>query len=178
MRSCRRQLLIITDWEMTRLHTLDSSTESGPGVSFPPPMLFILCGFAGHLVECVFLSPGQSAMASFAPAGWGLIVVTGTCLFWALSTFRSAHTAIFPNKRANQIINNGPYRFSRNPMYVALAGIQAGVGIVACNLWMLLFVPLSLCLVHFLVVRREEAYLRSEFGDAYRAYCESVRRWI
>lgn len=99
-------------------------------------------------------------------------------LLWGLVTFLRARTAIYPNQPARQLVDHGPYRFSRNPMYVALTVVLIGVALLADNLWMLLLTPVVLCVLTVFVIRREEAYLTSTFGEHYTSYVNRVRRWL
>jgi protein-S-isoprenylcysteine O-methyltransferase Ste14 len=77
-----------------------------------------------------------------------------------------------------QIVSSGVYRFTRNPMYLGLAAIQLGIGVALGNGWIVALVPAVLAAVHVLAIRPEEAYLERKFGDAYRQYKRSVRRWL
>ena len=83
-----------------------------------------------------------------------------------------------PWKPSPVLIREGLYRFSRNPMYMAVTVMQMGLGFMLDNLWLLAVLPLALAAVHFLVVLREEAYLETQFGEAYREYQRAVRRWL
>ena len=77
-----------------------------------------------------------------------------------------------------EIISTGIYRMTRNPMYVGMAVLQAGIGIWWANGWIIALVPVVLAVVYATAVRHEEAYLEEKFGDAYRGDKSSVRRWI
>jgi protein-S-isoprenylcysteine O-methyltransferase Ste14 len=90
----------------------------------------------------------------------------------------AAGTNVRPDKPALAIVSGGPYRFSRNPMYLALCLMQIGVGFVIDGWIPVLFtIPLALML-HFGVVLREEAYLELKFGETYLQFKRRVRRWI
>jgi protein-S-isoprenylcysteine O-methyltransferase Ste14 len=73
---------------------------------------------------------------------------------------------------------NGPYRWSRNPIYVALTLIYAGIALVIGSPWLLLLMPAIVAILHFGVVAREERYLEAKFGQSYLGYKASVRRWL
>ncbi len=83
-----------------------------------------------------------------------------------------------PWKPTTTIIRTGPYGWSRNPIYVAMTVASAGIAILANSLWMLALLVPTVAVVHYGVVLREERYLEARFGDAYREYRASVRRWI
>jgi protein-S-isoprenylcysteine O-methyltransferase Ste14 len=96
----------------------------------------------------------------------------------ALFTMRAAGTHANPAKPALLIVRSGPYRFTRNPMYLALCLVQAGIGFLLNDWITLLFVvPLALVL-HFGVILPEERYLEAKFGEQYLALKRKVRRWI
>lgn len=96
----------------------------------------------------------------------------------AVRSFRAAGTNIPTPLPARALVATGPYRYTRNPMYLAMSLIYLGLVCAMNSLWMLLlFLPLHL-LLHTGVIQAEEAYLASKFGDAYRRYCHRVRRWI
>ena len=96
----------------------------------------------------------------------------------ALRTFKAAGTNVHPSEPALTIVRGGPYRFSRNPMYLALCLVQAGIGFLLNDWITLLFVvPLALVL-HFGVILPEERYLEAKFGEQYLALRRKVRRWI
>jgi protein-S-isoprenylcysteine O-methyltransferase Ste14 len=92
--------------------------------------------------------------------------------------FSAAGTNIPPTLPTTALVVTGPYRWSRNPLYLAMILVYVGLGIAALSLWaLLLAVPLVL-LLNYGVIIREEAYLERKFGADYRAYRERVRRWI
>ncbi|HEY1586248.1 MAG TPA: isoprenylcysteine carboxylmethyltransferase family protein, partial [Polyangia bacterium] len=76
------------------------------------------------------------------------------------------------------LVVRGPYRFTRNPMYVGMTLLQVGIGFLHGNLWIVLLAPALLLTVHYTAVLREEAYLEEKFGDAYRAFKRRVRRYL
>jgi protein-S-isoprenylcysteine O-methyltransferase Ste14 len=83
-----------------------------------------------------------------------------------------------PWKPSPSLILDGPYRFSRNPIYTGMTLVQLGVGISAGNGWIVLLAPLALLIVHVTAVLPEEAYLGERFGESYLRYKESVRRYL
>jgi protein-S-isoprenylcysteine O-methyltransferase Ste14 len=80
--------------------------------------------------------------------------------------------------KPSRIIVSGPYRFSRNPMYVAWTLIYIGIGLLVNTWWLLIFLPIMLIYMHYFVVRREKRQLEKIFGDEYRQYCDRVRRYL
>lgn len=112
------------------------------------------------------------------PLGWlGLSI--GLALFvWTLWTFARHHTTVNPYRAATELCTDGPFRFSRNPIYLGDWFIFAGVSLLLNTLWPLVFAPLIWVMLRFGVIRHEEAHLEAKFGDAYRDYTTRVRRWI
>jgi protein-S-isoprenylcysteine O-methyltransferase Ste14 len=97
---------------------------------------------------------------------------------WAVLTFKRLQTPVFPMHPALALADAGPYTLTRNPMYLGLAVVYLGTAFVANAFWPLLFLPAAIVLIYLFAIRREEAYLALEFGDAYEAYRARVRRWI
>jgi protein-S-isoprenylcysteine O-methyltransferase Ste14 len=111
-------------------------------------------------------------------AGWALIVIPTTFAISAVYTFRRHHTAVNPRGDVTTIVASGPFRYSRNPMYLSLLVSYVG-GILAFRLpWAtVLLVPVFLAL-HFGVIVPEETHLAAAFGEPYRLYRQRVRRWL
>jgi protein-S-isoprenylcysteine O-methyltransferase Ste14 len=109
----------------------------------------------------------------------GLLLVAAIGLAgWGRRTMESGGTNVDPRQPATAIVTGGPFRYSRNPLYVAITAFYLGVTLLANALWpLILLVPLLL-VTQFGIVRREERYLEAKFGDTYLAYKRRVRRWI
>lgn len=158
---------------------MSEPAPTNPGVHFPPPTLFVV-GFliAVALDRRMFsLRLGVSRTALLI-GGWVLIVAGMLVLLWALLTFARARTAILPSRPARTIVATGPFRYSRNPMYVAFSAIYIGLSLLMSMAWPLLLLPLVLLGLYALVIRREEHYLGHAFRDEYAAYRSRVRRWL
>lgn len=151
-----------------------------PAVHFPPPTLFVLVGLCGSAIESAFPVPLSSLLTVPGQMiiGWSAFAFGAVLLLWGLYTFIKVKTAIYPNQAAAELVAHGPYRFSRNPMYVGLIAMTLGVGLLADNLWMLMLLPAAIVFLTLLVIRREERYLTDAFGDSYRNYQACVRRWL
>ena len=151
-----------------------------PGVHFPPPLLFVLglgVGWLLHRAWPLLLLPAGYRAAGLV-LGWTGVLLWAGLTAWAMATFRRARTAIFPNRPATGVVREGPYRFTRNPMYLAMVLLYVGVSLLMNSGWALLLLPLVLALLYVSVIRREERYLAAAFGAEYEAYRARVRRWL
>lgn len=146
---------------------------------FPPPLLFVAGFGAGLVLERLLPRPALGLPRGAVLVLAVTLVALGLgVLAWAMATFRRARTAILPHRPAARIVAEGPYRFSRNPMYVGLSLLYVGLAVWTHALWALPLLPLVLWGLWRLVVRREERYLRAAFGADYEAYTRRVRRWL
>lgn len=91
---------------------------------------------------------------------------------------RRSGQSVNPYKKTTEVIEEGPYRFTRNPMYLQMVLICFGLAILLANIWILILTPVCGLLLHFLVILPEELYLKRKFGDGYLDYKKRVRRWI
>jgi protein-S-isoprenylcysteine O-methyltransferase Ste14 len=111
-------------------------------------------------------------------AGAAVLCVAAVFGLWAERMMKAARTAVRPDRPTTAIVVAGPYRFTRNPMYLSLCGSQVAIALLIDGLLPLLFVvPLALVL-HFGVIPREERYLAAKFGETYLAFQRRVRRWL
>lgn len=151
-----------------------------PGVRFPPLLIYVIGYVIGWLIDRAWpwpiLSGGRHAI--MAILGWLLIGISIVIVTAALSIFRSRKTGIYPTRPASEIVSSGPYRFTRNPMYVGMTAFYVGLALLMNQLWPLLMLPIAAAILERYVIRREERYLREAFGEAYEEYCRRVRRWI
>ena len=107
-----------------------------------------------------------------------LVILAPTLALWALVTMKAAGTNVAPAKPALTIVRGGPFRFTRNPMYLALCLLQVALGFFLNDWITLLFVvPLAL-IMHYGVILREERYLTAKFGEPYLQLKRQVRRWF
>lgn len=157
-----------------------AGASSGPGVRFPPPLLFVAALALGWLIDRYVHAVALSPIVGGArvPTG-GVLLGLGLVLsFWGMATFRGARTAIIPNRPASQLVSTGPYRFTRNPMYLGLTIATVGGAFLVDSAWPVALLPFALLVLVRTVIHREERYLRGAFGDAYVAYCARVRRFL
>ena len=156
------------------------SSPSGPGVRYPPPSLFVLGIIAGWLLDRAFplQLAGPAARSAGALVGCVLVVCGSGLAAWAVATFRGAGTTIIPNRPASTLVTHGPFRLSRNPMYLGMTLVYLGVMLLLNSIWILLFLPIVLVILQLTVIRREERYIGATFGIAYDEYRRRVRRWL
>jgi protein-S-isoprenylcysteine O-methyltransferase Ste14 len=143
-----------------------------------PPLAWGLAVVAGLVLN--WLAPLPFLPADL-PAGWlgAMVFVLAVALFaWDIVTITRAGSNVPTNRPTTTVVNSGPYRFTRNPIYLGMFLGLIGLAIAFDNLWLLMMlVPFAL-VIRFGVVAREEAYLERKFGDVYRGYRSRVRRWL
>lgn len=148
-----------------------------PNVRFPPPFLYVAAVIGGLLLDRRWSLPIGADRARPALA-WLLIAVSAALMASSFGSFWRKHTSIIPIRPATALVITGPYRFTRNPMYLALALLTTGLGLWMNTWWPILLLVPTLAMVQRLVIAREERYLRRRFGAAYDAYARDVRRWV
>lgn len=152
--------------------------RGGARVRFPPPLVFlafILAGLGWSLVRPIGFGANRIALIVI---GTLVAVVAVMLAAWAIGLFRRTGQDPAPWMPTPELIVQGPYRFTRNPMYVAMTLLQVGIGVALDNPWIVLLALPALFVVHVIAVRPEEAYLEEKFGDSYRRYRTAVRRYI
>ena len=109
----------------------------------------------------------------------GIIIALSVLIAaWALLHFHRNDTDVRPDKPDSALITSGPYRFTRNPLYIVLSLAQITVAIWLNNLWILLLVIPSIIVITRYAITREELYLERLFGQKYLEYKQRVRRWL
>jgi protein-S-isoprenylcysteine O-methyltransferase Ste14 len=159
---------------MSAEHAVDGR---GAAVRLPPPLLYALPLLVAWAVDRAIplTLPGRPAITVVGL----LLVVAGVSISaWAVLTFRRHHTTVIPHHAVSTFVTAGPYRFSRNPMYVGLSLTYVGASMLLDSWWPLFVLPVILVAVDRLVIAREESYLRGRFGGAYDEFCALVRRWV
>jgi protein-S-isoprenylcysteine O-methyltransferase Ste14 len=111
-------------------------------------------------------------------AGWVYILAASVLLLWCFWLFISNRTTIMPRNPVNQLVIRGPYRISRNPMYLSLALFHLGIGIATGNIWHIVTFAPSMLAIRLWVIAPEERYMSLQFGNEYRDYCAKVPRWF
>ncbi len=162
------------------MHVLTDTTR-GPGTPFPPTLLFVLgLLFAWWLHAAIPVGfAGAAAAGPWLTTLGAIILAVGTGVFWwGMATFARARTGIMLQSPASRLVTAGPYRWSRNPMYVGFVAMYLGFSLLMNSLWPLVLLPAVIVLLELIVVAREERYLRATFGPAYEEYCQRVKKWL
>ena len=151
-----------------------------PNVAIRPPILYLAGLALGALIELLVpLGPGlgggnmRAVVVGLALMALGLGIAAG-----AVRQFRSAGTNVPTVEPAVTLVTDGPYRLSRNPIYIGLTVMYFGLAVALTTLWAIILLPGILHLLNRGVIRREESYLTRKFPAAYDAYCQKVPRWL
>lgn len=147
------------------------------GVIAPPPLIYLAGLGVGYLLH-KFL-PSRLLSRRWARLIGGGAIASGVMLAGAgFTTMRRANTPPEPWEPTTAIVTSGPFRYTRNPIYLSFTLLYAGIAAARNSLTMLLPLPIVLLLVQRGVIKREEAYLARKFGDDYVQYKNRVRRWL
>ena len=156
---------------------MDNRADSAQ-VAIRPPLAWGLAVIAGLALN--WLMP-LSFLPADLPARWlgAMVFVLALALFaWAIVTITRAGSNVPTNLPTTTIVETGPYRFTRNPIYLSMFLGLMGLAIAFDNLWLLMMLAPFALVIRYGVVAREEAYLERTFGDVYRGYRSRVRRWL
>ena len=148
-----------------------------PGVIAPPPLIYAGALLAGLLANRRYRIPFLPRPLARA-LGWPLVVCGLVVGLLGEREMRRAETSTNPYKPATSVVTGGPFRFTRNPLYLSMTLIYGGISALANALPAALLLPVVLRLMRRGVIEREERYLERKFGDEYIEYKEGVPRWI
>lgn len=156
-----------------------TDVKDNAGVWFPPPLIYVL---ALGLAWAINARAGPVGLDSwprtFLAIGTLLVLLGFALILWAFGNFRRAGTAILPVRSTTQIVERGPYVFTRNPMYLGMTAVYTGIALAFALDWAVILLPGVLAVVYLYVIRKEERYLSAKFGQEYLDYKKRVRRWI
>jgi len=160
-------------------NTTENETEPTdgpvPGL-LRPPLIFLLAILFG-----IGLNQLWPLRFMPSPLRWlGLVVISCGLLLFLLSyrEFRAAGTPVRGNQRTRTIVRTGPYRFSRNPIYLSFILLVLGLAICLDDLWLVITLLPAIWLIATAVIPREERFLEQNFSDQYSSYKATVRRWL
>ena len=142
-----------------------------------PPILFLGALLAANAMRLLW--PLSLDVAPMLRVFGGFVAVAALGIMgWAFLAFRAHQTSVLPHRRADALIETGPFAFSRNPIYLSESVLLTGLGLVNGSVWYWLVIPLFMLAVTRLAITREEAHLEARFGSAWRDYAARVRRWV
>ncbi len=156
---------------------MTGSTPDNPGVVAPPPLIYagaLAIGLLVHRFLPVKCFPGAGARL----LGRVCTAISGVLALSALLEMRRAGTHIDPTQPATALVTQGPFRLTRNPLYLSLTLLYVGIALKVNSLWPIVSLPGALIVIRYGVINREERYLERKFGEQYLSYKAKVRRWI
>jgi protein-S-isoprenylcysteine O-methyltransferase Ste14 len=153
--------------------------KDGAAVRFPPPFVPLIALGLGVAVHAL-VWPLRIPLAGAARYGIAAVLVAlGVALGGsAIRLFVRSGQDPAPWESTPEVIATGIYRFTRNPMYLGMGLLQAGIGVALANGWVVLLVPVTWLVIYRIAIRHEEAYLERKFGSGYTDYKKAVRRWL
>lgn len=144
----------------------------------PVPWVFVLVYLIGVGTERAWPTHFIDHVPYVGVAGGVAIGIGAAIAGWGLVTFWKAKTTTVPGKTSSQMVTWGPYRFTRNPMYVGLTIAYLGEALLLRQLWPVVFLPLVIAYVNWIVIPLEESKLQEAFGEQYDRYRSRVGRWV
>ena len=172
MKFCRTDFALAADI----VSKMDRSPDN-PGVIAFPPLIWLVNAVISVLVH-LFVRVPIMAYGICVVCGIAFIILAPTLALSALVTMKAAGTNVHPSEPSLALVRGGPFRFTRNPMYLALCLLQVALGFFLNDWITLLFVVPVVVIFQYGVILREERYLTAKFGEPYLQYKRAVRRWI
>jgi protein-S-isoprenylcysteine O-methyltransferase Ste14 len=145
-----------------------------------PPVIFLAAVVISVLLHVFFPRPWFARPLSGIFFALGCLLIAGFVALnvSAIRAMRRAGTTVRPDRATDHLVTDGPFAFTRNPLYLAGAMLLPGIGLVTGIVWFLPLAIVAALAVQKLAIEREEAHLQARFGEAYRDYARRVRRWI
>ncbi|MCA1406774.1 isoprenylcysteine carboxylmethyltransferase family protein [Ensifer sp. IC3342] len=149
-------------------------------LNFPwPAVLYGAAVLAALIFNRFFPIPVANGHGWFAwLIGCALIFAAISIDLWAVKTLLDRHTAILPTRCATCLVTCGPFRFTRNPIYLGYTLLMIGAGLITANPWLFITAMAAVALTTVFVIRNEERHLLSRFGFEFERYCRRTARWI
>jgi len=151
--------------------------QDSSGALAPPPVFFGIALAVGFVLDAIWPQPILPQTIQYI-VGFPLIVLSILAALTVVREFRRHKTNLDVHKPTTAIIATGPFRFSRNPVYLSLVVLVTGIAVAVDSYWLLITMLPAIAVVHKFVILREEAYLTRKFGDDYLSYKSGVRRWL
>ncbi|WP_309084475.1 isoprenylcysteine carboxylmethyltransferase family protein [Chelativorans sp.] len=159
---------------------MSQSTEQAPS-RFPwPPVLYLAAIAASVVLGQVYPLPwfGRPLVDILFAGGWLLLAGALIMDIAALRALRRARTTVMPNRSSAHLVTEGPYTFTRNPIYLGNTTLTVAIGLITGNPWFFLFAVVAAIATQKLAIEPEERHLAQRFGKRYRDYQKKVRRWV
>jgi protein-S-isoprenylcysteine O-methyltransferase Ste14 len=144
---------------------------------FRPPLIYLASIATGLALHWAWPRPLMAGVPA-RPLGGALVVASFLLFGFSVRRFSAAGTPVPARKPTTAIVRTGPYRFSRNPIYLAFSLLQLGIAIWVGSWWLVATLAAAIAIIHYVVVPKEERYLEARFAAEYRDYKASVRRWF
>jgi protein-S-isoprenylcysteine O-methyltransferase Ste14 len=156
---------------------MNNEWQDNPGIIAPPPLIYAGTLAVGLLLSRVF--PTKFLPRLLRLSVGPLCIGTASLLArLAFGELRRANTTVNPTQPTTALVTEGPFRYTRNPLYMSLTLLYTGIALIANAVWAMALLPVALLIINRGVIDREEQYLERKFGRQYLSYKESVRRWI
>jgi protein-S-isoprenylcysteine O-methyltransferase Ste14 len=153
--------------------------QDRPDLRVPPPLIFFLMLGVASVLEYGFgFDYPKGPFGIRCAIALAVFIFSGYLALHAFVVLKKQGTFVDPNKPTTQIVEDGPFKFSRNPMYLSLALVLFGLSLLFLSIWFLLSAIGLWLVIDRTAVTPEEVYLQQKFGDRYTAYKTRVRRWI
>lgn len=149
---------------------------SHANVRLPPPLAYILPFLLAWLLQAFIPLPGLP-IGIARVLTIALCIAGGTFCVWSIGLFRHSKTSLIPVKPTTTLVTSGPYRVTRNPMYLGLLCLYLAAACWFNIVWALVLAPIVVVVIQR-IIEKEEQYLGQKFGEVYRHYQAQVRRWI
>jgi protein-S-isoprenylcysteine O-methyltransferase Ste14 len=157
-----------------------STPDNAPNTVPWPPILFVTAALIGVCLHWLIPLGWATGATRFVLLMIGVLLVASAVALEiaAAMAFRKARTSIMPHRAATTLVTSGPFRFTRNPIYLGNTMLVAGAGLVFGVGWLPVAAIAAAVAVHFLAVLREERHLANIFGDEWQQYAQRVPRWV
>ncbi|MGD1016508.1 MAG: methyltransferase [Roseiarcus sp.] len=157
---------------------VEADSSDNAGVRIPGPIIYIVFFLLGLVFEGAVPIPALLPNVVAWLIGWMICVASLFFVVPAMRSFRAVRTSMIPFRPASSLVTHGVYGRTRNPMYLSLLLLYAGLSVFFNLWWPIVLAPALVVVMDRMVIAREEAYLLRRFGEEYRRYRERVRRWL
>ena len=161
-----------------RTGAMQKSSRDIAGVIAPPPLIYLGSLIAGFAIQArlplpLLLPKGLRRFLGSLLLGGAIMLIAG-----AMRKFQQAETSYHPDEPTTTLIREGPYRLTRNPLYLSLTMLYTAIALFGNAFWVIALLPVLVRVINHGVIEHEERYLERKFGDQYRQYKERVPRWF